>query len=99
MKKKEYKPMEVKVKLRIRDVKIELSIDEVRELGKILESIIGKESPNYIPYYVEPHGWKYWNTEPFDPTTTWTSSGSYEYDETSTDISDLISNYSVSLKT
>lgn len=89
--KKETK-MGVKVKLNIKDAKITLSLEEVKELAKILEGIVGKET-QYIPYYpyvepCRPWRWDYWDTDPYSPTVIWG-----DCDSTTTS-----STYSVSLK-
>ena len=94
---KESKPIEVKVKLKIKDVKITLSLDEVKELAEILGKIVGKETEYYpyIPYY-EPYRrtWEYphwdWGTITTAPSTTWTSGNAETSSNTSV--------YSVSLK-
>ena len=106
MSRKESKLMEVRVKLKIKDVKIELSLDEVRELGRILESIVGRESPQYIPYYVKPL-WRHWDVPYWDwgTTTTTDSAGtsSDDYPHTTSGgacgADKTTSTYSVSLKT
>lgn len=63
--------MEAKVVLKIKDVEIALTVDELRELALILSTLTPKEDENtpYIPWpiYVE-RPWRYW--EPVWTTAT-----------------------------
>jgi len=65
--------MEVKVKLKIKDIEVELSMSEVNELRKLLEKITGKETivekeiikeKEYWPWYpYRPPVVYYWGTD------------------------------------
>jgi hypothetical protein len=58
--------------LNIRDTKIELSLDEARELKAALDGLLGNETtPSYIPVpYPFPYSRPYWKWEPYYYTTT-----------------------------
>lgn len=71
--------MEIKIKLKVKNVDIELSLEEIKELKEILEKITGKEiirEKEYIPYYpyvIEPYPyrpWKHWESWITWKTTT-----------------------------
>jgi hypothetical protein len=56
--------MEIKLKLKIKDVEIELSEKEVTELRDIIERLFPKQSIQYVPYY--PYTWTTpWIREPW----------------------------------
>ncbi len=58
--------MEVKLKLKIKDVEIELSEKEVGELRDILKKLFPEPSITYVPYYpykwVDPWSYGHWTT-------------------------------------
>ncbi len=73
--------MEVKIKLKIKDVEIELSVDEAKELEKILRAISGKEKPIWNPpiTYVPPY--REWDYPPWK--VTYCLGSNYDYAEDS----------------
>ena len=65
--------MELKVKLKLKDVEIELSKEEAQELVETLKDIFGKEK-EYVPYNPWYPSWPYYNINPFWkpwPEITW----------------------------
>lgn len=75
--------MEVKIKLKIKGVEIELDLKETEQLKRILENITGREvikEKEYVPYpYPEPYRWRYpyWDVTWSDDTTTYSDTGDY----------------------
>jgi len=71
--------MEIRIKLKIKGVEIELDLKEAKELKEILEGITGNKTEiikekEYVPYY--PYRYPYY-PEPYNPwTVTWTSDAS-----------------------
>lgn len=57
-----------KIKIQVKDTKLELSLEEARELKLVLEQLF----PNPVIQYVQTAPWKYWDytTTPFITTTT-----------------------------
>jgi hypothetical protein len=62
--------MEVKLKIKVKDVEIELSKNDAEELRKLLNDLCGERViKEYVPYY--PY-WRYWyDTTPIPCVTTW----------------------------
>jgi hypothetical protein len=71
--------MEVKLKLKVKDIEIELSVDEAKKLRDTLEWLVGAavlKEPEYIPYPVEPYRpwwyrWPWWCDATNTRTTKW----------------------------
>jgi hypothetical protein len=78
--------MEIKLKLKIKDVEIELSPDEAKKLIEVLQAVCGGkmqivEKKEYIPYYY-PHPyyweWPYWTYISSKTSDIWIALGQSE---------------------
>ena len=74
--------MEIKLKLKIKDVEIELSKDEAKELVKLLEGLTGEKIIEYRGYW-----YPYWPVYPSTPWVTWTDTSTTSTIRLSDDIS------------
>lgn len=64
---------EIKIKLKVKNVEVELSLEEVRELAGILQRLTGEKEyiPSYPTYPIYPT-YPPWPTHPFWYVTTGT---------------------------
>ncbi len=59
--------MDIKIKLKVKDVEIELSLEELRELKEIIETLTEKKIEYvpyvrpYVPTYPYPEPWIHWD--------------------------------------
>lgn len=65
--------MEIKFKIKIKEVEIELSMEELCELKKTLEDVLGERSVVYPIYLIPPT--PLWPTYPIQPWVTICSTG------------------------
>lgn len=68
--------MEIKLKLKVRDVEIELTKDEAIKLKELLDGLTGKEiikEKEYVPWY--PYRWYPYYTQTYWDTYTTTATG------------------------
>lgn len=52
--------MELRLKLKVKDVEIELSVDEARKLAELLAGLVGEKRTDYVPYTVPVPWWDQW---------------------------------------
>jgi len=62
--------MELKLKLKVKDVEIELTTEEAKKLAQLLAGLVGEKRVEYVPYRVLPGWWEQWGDPPWWTYTT-----------------------------